>query len=342
MGRGCAHVAFCWPCPKFRFSNLSFVYSRLALAAFDFYFFNRISHITASAPYICILQLSNPNYLLYELSEHPQNVVVYTQARQRRVMVRGANHILSYHCVSVYSYKFFFSILQPFMPSAYALYFVYALNAVHLGGVCDVRCLGPNHHVDLVHLCIRRRDAILVHFTTRSTSGIVALLITNLCRFLRRGNLRVCLGCFTGETRRASVGYANELPRLRAGLVRDAIKDVVPAALELDDVAALELAHVGVRERVPAELGHGRDEIFQLVLLLELLLRDQVVVVDQRRVDERVRRRGLREPRDLLRRLFEVALEVQLHDQSRDRPEFVGVFGAHDGVSPVHKCDLIE
>jgi len=44
MRRGCAHVAFCWLGPKFRFSNLSFVYSRLALAAFDFYFFQ--SHIT--------------------------------------------------------------------------------------------------------------------------------------------------------------------------------------------------------------------------------------------------------------------------------------------------------
>jgi len=180
MRRGSAHVAFCRLGPKFRFSNLSFVYSRLALAAFDFYFFNRISHITASAPYICILQLSNPNYLLYEPSEHPRNVAVYTQARQCQVMARGTNHILCYQCVSVYGYKFFFSTFQPFMPSAYALYFVYALNAVHLGGVCDVRCLGPNHHIDLVHLRIRRRDAILVHSTTRSTSGIIALLTTNL------------------------------------------------------------------------------------------------------------------------------------------------------------------
>ena len=234
------------------------------------------------------------------------------------------------------------------MPNAYALYFVYALNAVHFGSVCDVWRFGPNHHVDLVHLRIRRRDAILVHSTTTttttSTRSTVALLIITLCRFLRRGNLRVCLGgtCFAGETRRASVGYADELPRLRAGLVRDAIKDVVPAALELDDVVALELAHVGVRERVLAELAHGRDEVFQLVLLLELLLRDQVVVVDQRRVDERVRGCGLRQPRDLLRRLFEVALEVQLHDQSRDRPGAVGVFGAYDGVAPVHKCDLIS
>jgi len=119
------------------------------------------------------------------------------------------------------------------MVSAYALYFVYALNAVHLGGVRDVWCTTANRHVDLVHLRIRRSDAILVH-SARSTSNITTLLIFNLCRFLRRGNVGACLGGtrFTGETRQASVGYANELPRLRANFVHDAIEGVVPAALD--------------------------------------------------------------------------------------------------------------
>src|SRR5712691_12943943 len=52
MHRGCAHVAFCWLGPKFRFSNLPFVYSRLALTAFDFII---QSHITRHC--FCTLHL---------------------------------------------------------------------------------------------------------------------------------------------------------------------------------------------------------------------------------------------------------------------------------------------
>lgn len=114
---------------------------------------------------------------------------------------------------------------------------------------------------------------------------------------------------FAREARGAAVRDEDEFPRLPRAPIRDAIKDVVSAPLELDDVAPLELAHVRVRERVLAELGHGRYKVLHVVALLELLLRDQVVVVDQRRVDERVRGRRLRQPGDLLR-LSEVAVEV--------------------------------
>lgn len=72
--------------------------------------FNRISHITASAPYICILHLSNPNYLLYELGEHPRNVVLYSTRRIVNVGYDGTqlkSHS-ALHCVSVYGYNVFF------------------------------------------------------------------------------------------------------------------------------------------------------------------------------------------------------------------------------------------
>ena len=170
------------------------------------------------------------------------------------------------------------------------LHFVNTLNSVHLGGIFDIRCIGSDHHVDLVHLRIGRRDAIPVTSCTWCGSRLAALLFVDLSR---GGGTSTGLA---GEARRASVRDADELPRLwplARAATDDAIKGVIPAALELDDIAALELAHVRVRERVLAELGHGRDKVLQVVLLLELLLRDQVVVVDQRRVHERVCARRL-------------------------------------------------
>jgi hypothetical protein len=56
----------------------------------------------------------------------------------------------------------------------------------------------------------------------------------------------------------------------------------------LDDIATLELAHVCVRKRSLTELGHGRGKVLQVVILIQFLFRDEVVVVDQRFVDERV------------------------------------------------------
>ena len=85
------------------------------------------------------------------------------------------------------------------------------------------------------------------------------------------------------DARRAPVRDVDEL----VPAVDDPVKDVVPLALELNDVALLELLDVGVRERFVAELRDGGDEVLDVVVLLELLLRDEVVVVEERHVDGR-------------------------------------------------------
>ena len=67
----------------------------------------------------------------------------------------------------------------------------------------------------------------------------------------------------------------------------DTVEDVVALALELDDVALLEVRDVRVRARLVAELGDRCDKVLDGVVLVELLLRDQVLSRDGRGVSHR-------------------------------------------------------
>jgi hypothetical protein len=210
---------------------------------------------------------------------------------------------------------------------AEVLQVVHAVDFVHLCGIAGVRVLSVDRHVDFVHLRICRRDTIPVH-PGNGANGRRCYLILGRFRRRRDSASRVLFRgrtSFARETRRTAVRDTDELPRLvrvpsRAStlLLHDAVEDEVPATLELDDIAAIELAHVRVRERVLAELCHWRDEILHVVVFFELLFGDDVVVVDQCRVDKRVRGRWLCQPCDLLG-FPEVSIEIEHHGQSRDR-----------------------
>ena len=72
----------------------------------------------------------------------------------------------------------------------------------------------------------------------------------------------------------------------------------------------------------------------------QLLLRDQVVVVEECRLNKSVFRRWFCEPGNLLVGRFEIACEMKIHVDMGDVT--LGRFGhgADDSVAPVHKCDL--
>jgi hypothetical protein len=92
-------------------------------------------------------------------------------------------------------------------------------------------------------------------------------------------------------------------------------------------------------------LGLGVDQVLDVVVL-KLLLRDEVVIVEERDLRQILGRRWrLRacEPRDLLLRLLEVAGEVELHLERGDRASIGRAADlADEGVAPVHEGELRE
>ena len=191
--------------------------------------------------------------------------------------------------------------------------------------------------VNLVHLRIHRDLKSVLGVICGSTCPPRALLLLFLRRFPWRARSRRCL---TRDTRRATVRDMYELPA--TSLLRHAVVDVVALALELDDVTLVQRDHIRIGERIVAEFALWRDEVLHVVILLKLLLRDQVVVVEQRRLDERMVRvcGGVSQPGDLLFGLAEVAREVEVHRDVRDYTVGVRLLATDNGVAPVHERDL--
>lgn len=117
-------------------------------------------------------------------------------------------------------------------------------------------------------------------------------------------------------------------------------------AIKLNDIIHLQLRHVRIGQRLSPDLRLRVDEVLKFVLLAQLVLGDEVVEVDQLDGHQVLRRA---EPRDLLGRLLDVALQVQLQLDARDgrlvleqvdRVERVRHL-PHDGVAPVHQRDFL-
>mmetsp|Transcript_20495 Transcript_20495/g.66555 ORF Transcript_20495/g.66555 Transcript_20495/m.66555 type:complete len:550 (-) Transcript_20495:685-2334(-) len=152
-----------------------------------------------------------------------------------------------------------------------------------------------------------------------------------------------CLICFTCCCDQKTHYFLKHLLFGRLASVRDVeeaerglefVNYEITLALELDDFADLERAHVGVAERLEGPRRFGVDEVLHLVLVLELLFGEEVVEPDERERDE-VRRLG--EPRELplgaLDAPFEVEIALEL--------TALAVRLADKGVAPVHQRHLL-
>lgn len=82
------------------------------------------------------------------------------------------------------------------------------------------------------------------------------------------------------------------------------------------------------------------DQLLDAVLLLKLLLRNQVIIVDQLNLGQPLDALlvlGARKPRHLLLRLLEVSRQVKLHLDRLNVPGRGALDRTDKGVSPVHE-----
>ena len=93
----------------------------------------------------------------------------------------------------------------------------------------------------------------------------------------------------------------------------DSIKYEVSLAFELDDVTLLELEDVQICVRADDELRLRCLDGLDGVLFLELAFLNEVIVVEERSLDQRILWSRLREPGDLFLGRLEVTSEMQVH-----------------------------
>eukprot|EP00964_Phaeocystis_antarctica_P067193 scaffold40659_cov71-Phaeocystis_antarctica.AAC.6 len=135
-----------------------------------------------------------------------------------------------------------------------------------------------------------------------------------------------------------AVGHEDELDRLGGAQVRP-VADVVAAPLELHDLAALQQAQRRLAARRVLVARLRREQLLDVVVLLDLVLVEQEVELDERAVDE-VGRVG--EPRELARLGLDVALQVQRALEPRHAPRGrVHVHALDQRVAPAHERHLL-
>ena len=113
--------------------------------------------------------------------------------------------------------------------------------------------------------------------------------------------------------------------------------------VKLHDCVFFQRGNVAISNSARPKLSLLCEMILQHVVLLELILRDQIIKIDQLDRDEFLI--GA-EPGKFLLRGLEVALQMQVHRHARHRPAQLqrmhGVADvAHDGIAPVHERDFL-
>jgi hypothetical protein len=135
--------------------------------------------------------------------------------------------------------------------------------------------------LDLVRLRVRLHDPI--HLQMSLDLPVFYSPFHRLCEQLQEAcHLWLHARRFAREAR-STVRDVNEAPVsfvVSSAPVHDFIKDVVP-------MSPPKPARIGVRECILAELRHRSDKLLGVVGLF-LLFGDQIIVVNRRRVDERV------------------------------------------------------
>lgn len=98
-------------------------------------------------------------------------------------------------------------------------------------------------------------------------------------------------------------------------MLKRPIQPIIPLPIKLKHIIRLQPRNIQIRHRRRPNLRLGVQEILQLVILLELILRNQVVEVDQLDGDQIL---VLGQPVHLLRCLLDVALEVEFELEGGD------------------------
>mmetsp|Transcript_31443 Transcript_31443/g.82144 ORF Transcript_31443/g.82144 Transcript_31443/m.82144 type:complete len:207 (+) Transcript_31443:304-924(+) len=137
-----------------------------------------------------------------------------------------------------------------------------------------------------------------------------------------------------------AIGHKEESHRLRGTHVRR-VAHVEAAPLDLDRLALADGAHRGL---ALGRVGEPRlllriEDVLELVFLLHLVLREQKVELDQLDLNRVLGR--VREPRELLLGLLDIAGEVELTAQPGDGTVGGAFDRAHDRVAPRHERHLL-
>mmetsp|Transcript_8710 Transcript_8710/g.19037 ORF Transcript_8710/g.19037 Transcript_8710/m.19037 type:complete len:204 (+) Transcript_8710:285-896(+) len=134
-----------------------------------------------------------------------------------------------------------------------------------------------------------------------------------------------------------AVGHEEEHERLRGAHERP-IANVVAAPLHLYDLPALQLAKCRLSTRGVHEHGVDGEDVFEVIFLFHLVLREKKVVVDELDIDKL---RRVSKPSQLLLCGLDGTFEMQISLDGAHAAVGVLVDTPHNGVAPAHERHLL-